>query len=62
MKKKKFIGFDEFSKSLTDSYPAPKYVIAPQPGDKGFALVKAAMDKRVKILEPGIWSSNMLTK
>lgn len=56
-KKKKFKNYQEFEKGLTDSYPPPEYVIEPQPGDKGFAIVKDALDKTEKILEPGIWSS-----
>jgi|694.fasta_scaffold47411_9 hypothetical protein len=59
MKEKKFKSFDEYHRSLTDSYPPPKYVIAPQPGDKGFALVKSALDKTEKILEPGLWSEKL---
>lgn len=56
-KTKKFKTYSEFSKGTTDSYPPPEYVVEPQPGDKGFALVKKALNKTVKILEPGIWSN-----
>lgn len=43
--------FDKFldeksklDKSLTDNYEPPKFLVEPQEGDKGFALVKAAFD------------------
>ena len=43
---RKFIkSYKEFSKFHTESYPPPKYVIEPAPGDKGFALVKSALDE-----------------
>lgn len=35
---------DKNDKSLTDNYEPPKYLIQPQEGDKGFALVKSAFD------------------
>jgi hypothetical protein len=53
---KKFKNFRD--KSKTDSYPPPKYVIEPAPGDKGFALISSYMKKMKKILEPGIWSTS----
>jgi hypothetical protein len=55
--KQKFKSYTEFEEDQTASYPPPEYVVEPQPGDKGFALVKKALNKTVKILEPGIWSS-----
>jgi len=39
-------NFKEFStKSSTDSYPPPDYLVQPHTGEKGFFLFKSAFDK-----------------
>lgn len=35
---------DDKDKALTDNFEAPKFLVQPAEGDKGFALVKAAFD------------------
>ena len=50
--------FEEFDKSRTEDYPAPKYIVKPAKDDKGFAIVKQAFDDQKPFFKPGMKSSN----
>ena len=43
----KTMTFNEFdqSKGETEDYPPPAYIVKPAKGDKGYALVNAALNK-----------------
>jgi hypothetical protein len=51
---KKTKTFDEFDKSSTDSWPAPKCLVQPAENDKGFALVKSSFHNMTNHFKPGI--------
>lgn len=57
-KSKKTPKFNEFNKSLTGDYTPPKYLVKPQPGDKGWEMFKIAFDNQKSYFKPGIKSSN----
>ena len=57
-KNKKTPKFDEFNKTFTNDYVPPKYLVKPQPGDKGWEMFKIAFDKQKSYFKPGIKSSN----
>jgi hypothetical protein len=50
--------FKEFSKSFTTDYEPPKYLVKPQPDDKGWEILKTAFDDQKTYFKPGIKSSN----
>jgi hypothetical protein len=53
-KKKHTQNFKEFSAADTDNWPAPKYLVQPAKGDKGFAITKSQFNNMTKHFEPGI--------
>ena len=57
-KNKKTPKFEDFDKSYTDDYVPPKYLVKPQPGDKGWEMFKIAFDDQKSYFKPGIKSSN----
>jgi hypothetical protein len=46
------------SAAETEEYEPPQYVVKPAPGDKGFAMFKAAFDNQKSYFQPRIASSN----
>ena len=52
--------FAEFVKTSQVPYTGPKYVVAPQEGDKGFELIRTALDdvKKTKTVDTGMWSDD----
>ena len=55
MSKKKHIqSYEEYSQASTDNWPAPKYLVKPAKGDKGFALAKSQFHNMTKHFSPGI--------
>lgn len=53
-KKKHLQNFKEFDEASTDNWPAPKELVKPAPGDKGFALTKSHFHSMTTTFKPGI--------
>lgn len=53
-KKKHTTTFEEFDKANTDNWAPPEYLVKPQPGDKGFAIVKSGFNNMTSHFKPGI--------
>jgi len=62
MKRRKLETFAEFErkkasgdKSRVEHYKAPKYVVQPAKGDKGFALLKGMLKNIKQTIRPGLF-------